>query len=704
MNKLYTMVIATSAVVASCATPPTSSAFQPLAADTTLTAAEKEARIFTPEIMLKMGRLSSSTLSPDGKSVAYILTYHSVTENRSYSSLWVAPADGGQAKQLTDYSGKENSPQWSADGNQIYFLSNRGGGSYQIWSINPDGSALTQLSSLERPVNGFGVSPKGDNVWLVMDVQVEKVASSKIYENLDKSNALIYDDLMTRHWDAWEDGSYSHLFIAPFANGQVGVPQDITEGEPWDVPTAPYYDNSEIAWNNGGTALAYTAKKLRGKEYAVSTDTDIYLYTIAGGQTRNLTQGMVGYDKYPRFSPNDEMVAWQSMERPSNESDKDRLMVLNIATGEKNYVTYDFDYNAANLVWSADNKDIYFIAPIEATHQICRAEVGSRKITVLTQGLHDYTAFSMAGDMVVAEKTTISMATELFNVDLAKGDDKQMSFINANIYANVDMGQVEKRWVKTTDNKQMLTWVIKPSKFDSSKKYPTLLFCQGGPQSVVSQAWSYRWNFQLMASQGYVVVAPNRRGLPSFGQEWLDQISGDYSGQNQADYMSAIDDVSNEPYVDKDRRGCVGASYGGYSVYYIAGHHDKRFKAFIAHCGMYDLTSFYGSTEELWFPNNDLGGAYWDKNNKTAQRSFDSSPHLAAQNWDTPMLILVGLKDYRIPYTQSLEAFTAARMQGIPARLVAFEDEAHQVFGAQNAMVWNNEFFGWLDKYLKTEK
>lgn len=700
MNKLYT-TMAIAAFMTSCTTiNPTRSSFTPLPVDTAMTTAEKEARLFTPEVMMKMGRLSGSTLSPDGKSVAYTVTYYSVAENKSYSALWVASADGsGQPIQLTDYQGKASSPQWSTDGSKIYFLSNSSG-SNQLWSISTEGSDLAQLSTLDKEIGGYGVSPTGDNIWLVMDVAVDKVASAEIYENLGKSGALIYDDVMCRHWNTWEDGSYSHLFVAPLTDGRVGTPKDITEGEQWDVPTAPYFDNSEIAWNNSGTAIAYTAKKLRGAEYAVSTDTDLYLYLLSDSLTRNLTEDMVGYDKYPRFSPDDRMIAWQSMERPGNESDKDRLFVMNIETGEKNYVTYDFDYNAANIIWS-NNAEILFIAPIEATHQICRADVGNRKITVLTQGLHDYTSISLAQGRLVAEKTTLSMATELFDVDLSNGTDRQISSINANIYANVDMGEVEKRWVTTTDNKQMLTWVIKPPKFDTLNKYPTLLYCQGGPQSVVSQRWSYRWNYQLMAAQGYVVVAPNRRGLPSFGQQWLDQISGDYSGQNQADYMSAIDDVSREPYVDTDRRGCVGASYGGYSVYYIAGHHENRFKAFIAHCGMFDMTSFYGSTEELWFPNNDLGGPYWDKNNKTAQRSFDSSPHLSVQNWNTPILILVGLKDFRVPYTQSLEAFTAARMQGIPSRLVAFEDEAHQVFGAQNTIVWNREFFAWLDKYLK---
>lgn len=671
-----------------------------LQADTTLTTAQVEARLFTPEVMLKMGRLASSLLSPDGKSVIYTLNYQNVEANNSTTSLWIMPAEGGTPRQLTDHNGKDNSPSWSSDGSTIYFMSNRSG-SNQLWKIKPDGTGMTQISFLEESIGGYGVSPKGDHVWLVMEVQVEKVASSSIFAELDKSKARIYDDVMCRHWDTWEDGSFSHLFVAKLTTDGVETPQDITPNEPWDTPTAPYFDNTEIAWNNSGTAVAYTCKKLTGYEYSISTNTDIYLYTLEDGKTRNLTEGMPGYDKYPVFSPDDSYMAWQSMERASNESDKDRLFIIDLKTYEKSYLTYDFDYNAANINWSADSKHIYFIAPIEATHQICKAEVSSRKITVLTQGLHDYVSLSCVNGLAMAEKTTLSMASELFSVDLESGVDKQISFINANIYNNVDMGEVQKRWIKTTDGKQMLTWVILPPNFDSTKSYPTLLYCQGGPQSVVSQRWSYRWNYQLMAAQGYVVVAPNRRGLPSFGQEWLDQISGDYAGQNMKDYLAAIDQVSKESWVDKDRLGCVGASYGGFSVYFLAGKHEKRFKAFISHCGMFDLESFYGSTEELWFPNNDLGGAYWETDNKTAQRSYANSPHKFVNNWDTPILILVGEKDYRIPYTQSLEAFTAARAHGIPSRLVVFEDEAHQVFKPQNAIVWNREFFGWLDKYLK---
>lgn len=677
------------------------SAGTPFVLDTTLTEQQIKDRVFTPEVMLKMGRLSASQLSPDGKTILYTVNYQSVMENKSYTALWTMPYGEGTAKQITNYNNKVSDPTWSADGSRIYFMSTVKDGTNQLHCIKPDGEGMTQMTFIDNGINGYGVSPTGTHVWLAMDVQVEKVSSADRMENLPKSKALIYDDLMARHWDRWEDGVYSHIFVGQIENGKVIDSKDIMPQEPWDAPVAPYFDNTEIAWNNGGTALAYTCRKLTGYQYAISTNTDIYLYSIADGQTKNLTQGMLGYDKYPRFSPDDTKIAWQSMERAGNESDKDRLMVMDVASTSKSYLTKDFDYNASNLVWSADGESIYFLSPISATVQICKADMATSAVSVLTEGLHDYVSLSMAAGMMVAEKTTISMASEAFAVDPATGKDSQLTFINKWIYDNVDMGSVEKRMVRTTDGKDMLTWVIKPPKFDSLKKYPTLLYCQGGPQSVVSQSWSYRWNFQLMASQGYVIVAPNRRGLPSFGQEWLDQISGDYSGQNIRDYLSAIDDVSKEKYVNTDKRGCVGASYGGYSVYYLAGKHENRFKAFISHCGIFDFTSMYGSTEELWFVNNDYGGPYWDFKNATAMRSYANSPHHFVQNWNTPILIITGMKDFRIPYTQSLEAFTAARALGVPSRLVAFQDEAHQVFKPQNALVWNGEFFDWLDKYLK---
>ncbi|HIS33677.1 MAG TPA: S9 family peptidase [Candidatus Avirikenella pullistercoris] len=663
-----------------------------------LTEAEIQAGVFTPEIMMKMGRLSDSHLSPDGQTVLYGVTVYNIEENAGYTNLYLAPVNGDKPYKLTKGDYKDSNARWGEQGKKIYFLSDRSGSS-ELWSIDADGKNMKQLTNLAQPINAFELSPAGDKIWYTTQIKVEENAKD-IYPNFPKSNVKIYDDLMVRHWNYWLDGTYSHLIVADIVGDTIKNGIDIMQDEPWDVPLAPNFDISEITWNNEGTQIAYTAKKLKGYEAAISTNSDIYLYDIASGKTRNLTEGMVGYDRYPVFSPNDTRIAWVSMERPGNESDKGRLFVMDLATGEKEYVTKDFDYNAENIQWS-DNNTLYFLSPITATYQICKVTIEPlSQVEVITEGLHDYNHIDLKNGVMVAEKTTLSRAPELFSVNLSDGSDKQLTFTNEDIYKAVKMGEVQERWVKTTDGKDMLVWVLLPPDFDPAKKYPTLLYCQGGPQSVISQRWSYRWNLQLIASQGYVVVAPNRRGLPSFGQEWLDQISGDYSGQNIKDYLSAIDDVSKEPWVDKDRRGCVGASYGGYSTFFLAGNHEKRFKTFIAHCGMFNLESFYGATEELWFPNNDLKGSYWS-DNATARRSYANSPHRFVQNWDTPIMIIVGEKDYRIPYTESLQAFTAARAQGIEARLVVFEDEGHQVFKPQNSLVWQSEFFKWLDKYLK---
>lgn len=670
----------------------------PMKIDNSLTEAEKSAGILTPEVMWKMGRVGGSTVSPDGKTVLYTVSYYSMKDDKSSTHIWSVPTEGGEAVQITDGAGKEASIQWSADGSRIYFLSTRSGDA-QLWSAKPDGSDMRQLSAIEGGIEGFGVSPKEDKLYYIKRVQVEKRRSSEIFPDLPDSKAMIYDDLMARHWDYWDDGSYLHLFVADLQNGKVAEGVDIMEGEPWDAPMAPYFDAAEIAWNNAGTQLAYTCKKMKGKQYALSTNSDIYLYDLASGKTTNITEGMMGYDKYPRFSPDDSMVAFTSMERDGNESDKDRLFVTKLGTGEKLYLTKDFDYNAGNVVWDGNDK-LYFLTPIRATYQLCRVGLDGSPVELVTRGAHDLNAFTMGGGKLVAERMTLSSPTELFAVNLSDGTLTQLTNTNAEIYDNIKMGEVRERMVKTTDNKEMLTWVILPPDFDSTKSYPVLLYCQGGPQSVVSQRWSYRWNYQLMAAQGYIVVAPNRRGLPSFGQEWLDQISGDYSGQNIRDYLSAIDDVAREPWADENRMGCVGASYGGYSVYFLAGNHNKRFKAFIAHCGMFNFESMYCGTEELWFPNNDLGGPYWS-DSPVAKRSYANSPHKFVKNWDTPILIFSGLNDFRIPYTENLQAYTAAQLMGVPARLVAFENEAHQVFKPQNSLVWQREFFGWLDKYVK---
>ncbi len=690
---------------------------EPLKIDNALTAEEIAAGRLTPEVMWKMSRAGSSSLSPDGTTLLYQQTDYNMAENRGVTTLWVEALDSKAVTRLTDLTSNSLAPRWSADGKRIYFLSDRSG-SMQVWEMNPTGGDVRQLSDLKGGVEGFGISPRGDKAWYVQRVQAADRRSSDVHKDMDKSKARIYDDLMVRHWDYWDEGEYLHLFVGDFGADGLKPGTDIIGADAaWDTPLAPYFDMAEIAWNNAGTMLAYTCKPLTGTAYAVSTDSDIFVYDLASGQTQNICKPLagqpadegeatldaaelVGYDKYPVWSPDDKQIAFLSQRRAGNESDKSRLFLYDCATAEMRDLTEDFDYNAQNVVWEGNDR-VWFIAPIEGTYQICRVATTDGEVEVLTKGDHSLTAFTTGGGRMVAERSTISSATEFCEVDTTSGNLTQISAINDAIYKNIRMGEVQKRWVETTDGKQMLTWVILPPDFDPAKKYPTLLYCEGGPQSVVANGWSYRWNFQLMAAQGYIVVAPNRRGVPSFGQEWLDQISGDYSGQNIRDYLSAIDDVAREPWADESRMGCVGASYGGYSVYFLAGCHEKRFKAFIAHCGIFDFDSMYGETEELWFVNNDYGGSYWDKTNATAQRSYANSPHKFVDKWDTPILIITGEKDYRIPYTQSLEAFTAARVRGIPARLLEFEDEAHQVFKPQNSMVWNREFFGWLDRYVK---
>ena len=665
-----------------------------------------EGKRMTPEALWAMGRIGSVAVSPDEKQIAYTVSYYSVPQNKSNSEVFVMNADGSDNTQITHDAWQEGQPTWFKDGKKLAFLCNESGSS-QVWEMNPDGSGRKQLTQYEGDIEGFSFSPDGKKLLFIAQVKTVKSTADK-HPDLPKATGIIVTDLMYKHWDEWVTTA-PHPFVADFDGNAISNVTDILEGEPYESPMKPWGGIEQLAWSPSSDKVAYTCRKKTGLAYAISTNSDIYIYDLASKETKNITEENKGYDTNPQYSPDGKYIAWQSMERDGYEADLNRLFIMNLETGEKRFVSKAFESNVDAFLWNKDSQSIYFIGVWHGETQIYNIDLaGNDKLTQLTDGMYDYASLALCGDKIIAKRHSMSMGDEIYAVNSARNGDAfteavQLTTENKQIYDQLEMGKVEARWMKTTDGKQMLTWVILPPDFDPDKKYPILLYCQGGPQSVVSQFWSYRWNFQLMAAQGYVVVAPNRRGLPSFGQEWLDQISGDYAGQNIRDYLSAIDDVAGEPWADETRMGCVGASYGGYSVFFLAGCHEKRFKAFIAHCGIFNFESMYGETEELFFINNDYGGPYWDRSNQVAQRSYANSPHKFVSKWDTPILIFTGEYDFRIPYTQSLEAFTAARVRGIPARLVEFENEAHQVFRPQNSLVWNREFFGWLDKYEKKQ-
>lgn len=656
--------------------------------------------IMTPEVLWSFGRLGEPAVSPDGKLTAYTITYFNIEENKSYRDIYLINVDDKSVNKLTDTPEREFNIQWRPDGQKIGYLSPVSG-SVQIWEMNPDGSGKKQISNIEGGITGFQYSPDFSKIFYIQSVKLDKDIHD-LYPDLPKANARLENDLMYRHWDSWHDYTYNHIFIADYNNGKITAGKDIMAGERYDSPMKPFGGIEEIAWSPDGKTLAYTCKKLTGKDYALSTNSDIYLYNVETGATINFTEGMMGYDKNPVFSPNGKYLAWESMERDGYEADKIRLFVANLETGEKIDYSASFDQNSEHLTWSSDGKHIYFISCIQATDEIYRLDLEDGMIRRLTEGVHNYSSIGLAGEKIVATKTNMSQPAELFLVDIYTGNDEPLTAINKGILDQLTMGKVEKRWIKTTDNKDMLTWVIYPPHFDPAKKYPAILYCQGGPQGTISQYWSYRWNFQMMAANGYIIVAPNRRGLPGFGMEWLEQISTDYGGQNIKDQLSAIDELAKEPFVDETRLGAVGASYGGFAVNYLAGNHNGRFKAFISHCGIFNFEQMYATTEEMFFVNWDYGGPFWDKSNAVAQRSYSFSPHNFVQNWDTPILVIHGEKDFRIPYPQGMAAFNSAVLQGIPAQFLYFPEENHWVMGAQNGILWQRVFKEWLDKWLKS--
>lgn len=654
----------------------------------------------TPEALWAMGRIGGMNVSPDGKRVVYTVAYYSVPENKSNREVFVMNADGSDNKQITKTGFAENEAVWIKGGTKIAFLCNESGSS-QLWEMNPDGTDRKRLSDYDKDIEGFAFSPDEKKVLFISQVKTVNSTADK-YPDLDKATGVIITDLMYKHWDEWVT-TVPHPFVADFDGESISNPVDVMEGELFESPMKPFGGIEQLAWNTTSDKIAYTSRKKTGKEYAISTNSDIYVYDLNTKQTTNITEENKGYDTNPTYSPDGKSIAWLSMERDGYEADQNRLMVMNLETGEKTFVSKDFDSNVDSYCWSADCERIYFTGVWHGESQVYQIDLANgNKITPLTEGMYDYASVALLGDKLIAQRHSMSMGDEIYSIDLT-GDHTvtQLTFENKHIYDQLTMGKVEERWMKTTDGKQMLTWVIYPPQFDPNKKYPTLLFCEGGPQSPVSQFWSYRWNFQIMAANDYIIVAPNRRGLPGFGLEWNEAVSGDYGGQCMKDYFTAIDEVTKEPYVNKDRLGCVGASFGGFSVYWLAGHHDKRFKAFIAHDGIFNMEMQYLETEEMWFANWDMGGAYWEKQNATAQRTFANSPHKFVDKWDTPILCIHGEKDYRILANQGMAAFNAAVLRGVPAELLIYPDENHWVLKPQNGVLWQRTFFEWLDMWLK---
>lgn len=663
-----------------------------------LPASAHEGQHMTPEMMLSLARVGASSLSPDGKTIVYSVGFPNIKENKIRTELFSIASNGTGRRQLTQGIAGLHGARWIQQGRRISYISSESG-EPQVWTMAPDGTDRKQVTRIEGGLSDYLFSPDETKLAYIKEISFGK-STKEVYPDLPKATGRIVTDLMYKHWDEWVE-TIPHIFIASVGNEPITSGKDILEGEPYEAPTKPFGGSEELSWSPDGKTLAYSSRKKTGLEYSLSTNTDIYLYDLASGMTRNITEGNGGYDTHPRFSPDGTKISWISMERDGYEADLKRLFIQELKTGKKIFLTDGFEYDVDETVWSPDSKSIFFLATKHAEAQLWELTLKGRKIRQITTGMHDYTSLDLQAGRLLAGRQSYTLPTDLYLVDPKTGRADQLTHENKETLDRLSPISVEKRWVKTTDGGNMLVWVILPPNFDKTKKYPALLFCQGGPQSAVSQFFSYRWNMRLMAEQGYVVIAPNRHGVPSFGKAWNEQISGDYSGQNIQDYLTAVDEVKKEPWVDADRLGCVGASYGGYSVFYLAGVHQKRFKAFIAHAGIFNLEMQYMTTEEMWFANWDMGGAPWEKDNAVAQRTFANSPHKLVGNWDTPILVIHGERDYRILAGQGMAAFNAAKLRGIPAELLIYPDENHWILRPQNALLWQRTYFNWLNKYLK---
>lgn len=664
--------------------------------------------IFDAEALEALGRVSAPAVSPDGKTALFGISYENLEENNSNNDLYLLDLtkNGTAPQRITDTPKSEGGAVWYAGGSRIAFLYPDADGNMQMWTMNADGTDRVQASEHPGGISGFLLSPDETKIVVIGNVKYSRDAAD-LYPDLPKATGRVIDDLMYKHWDEWVK-EIPHPFVGSFDGAKVSALQDIMTDEPYEAPMKPFGGIESFAWHPDCKTLVYVSRKKTGLEYAISTNSDLYAYNLETGETRNLTEGMMGYDTMPAFSPDGSSLAWLSMEHDGYESDRNRLFILDWNTKEKRELTTEWDYTIDEFAWAPDAKSIYFVAAKDGVIPVFSIDLKTCAVRQLTDVCADFTSLAPIGkDKVLTMKHSMLRPNELTLITL-KGKKapalSELTDVNGPIFAQLDMPAVEKRMVPTTDGKEMLVWVVLPPKFDAAKKYPAILYCQGGPQQAVSQFWSFRWNLALMASHGYIMIAPNRRGLPGFGSEWNAQISKDYPGQNMQDYLSAVDYMKKESYVDGARIGATGASYGGFSIYYLAGIHNHRFAALLAHAGIFNMEAQYLETEEMWFANWDMGGAYWEKDNKAAQRTFANSPHRLVDKWDTPIMISHGEYDYRILSSQGEMAFNAAKLRGIPAEMVIFPDENHWILKPQNAMLWQRLFFRWFDRWLKPEE
>ncbi len=689
-NKATTLIMAASLLSAGC----TGTATGPEELVIGKSTIKIENGQYTPEIMHTLGKVSDPKLSPDKTKILYGVSYTDLAECKSNRELFIMNTDGSGNVQITHTPKSESNARWLDEGSRIIF--SRGG---QIWTMNADGSNEKQVSNFTDPISGFELSPDGKRIMYISEIKA-CTKPTDLYPDLKKSSGRTITDLMYRHWDHFVE-TIPHTYIASFDGEKVGEGTDIIEGEPYELPTLPFGGLEQLSWSPDGKMIAYSCRKVTGKEYAFSTNTDIYLYDVEKKKTiANLSEGMPGYDTEPQFSPDGSKIIWISMERPGFEADKRRLFLMDLKTKEKKDLTADFKYNVESVTWSEKENAIYFNSCVNALTGIYRLDLADNSIKRITpeDAWFDFSGVQIAGDRLIATSTSMMRPAEIVSVNIQNGSFSQISHENDDIISRLKEVKMEERWMKTTDNKQMHTWIMYPPDFDPAKKYPAILICLGGPQGTISQGWSTRWNYRLMASHGYIVILPNRRGTTAFGQEWCDQISGDYCGQCMKDYMTAVNEMKKEKYVGKV--GAAGASFGGYSIYYLAGTHNGTFDAFLAHAGIFNQEQMYMMTEELWFPKWDNGGAPWD-DNPVARRHYANSPHKLIKNWDTPIFITHGEMDYRVPVEQGMAAFNAAQMMGVESRMLLFPEENHWILNPQNSIHWNREFFAWFDKYLK---